>query len=306
MEERDLAEADRIMRMAFGSFIGLADPMTMFGDADMARTRFRAAPDGALVAEIDDKLVGSNFAANWGSFGYFGPLSVDPSLWNQGLAKQLLEQTMELFARWGCRHTGLYTFSDSAKHIALYQKFGFWPRYLTAVMSKPTQTPAAQPSYLRFSTLSAAEKELFLDECRSSTSGIYDGLDVSPEIRSVDQQHLGDTVLLLDGSRVSAFAVCHAGANSEAGSKACYAKFGAVRPGPKAAERFAALLEACEDFAAARQVGRLIAGVNMGRSEAYKVMLRRGYRIEMTGIAMHRENDPGYCRPDVYVLDDWR
>jgi hypothetical protein len=78
LEQRDLVEADRIMRLAFGTFLGLPEPMKMFGDTDIARTRFRAAPDAALAAEADSKLVGSNFVTDWGSFGFFGPLSVDP------------------------------------------------------------------------------------------------------------------------------------------------------------------------------------------------------------------------------------
>jgi GNAT superfamily N-acetyltransferase len=118
LEERDLGEADRIMRLAFGTFFGLPDPMTMFGDSDIAYTRFRAAPDSALAAEADSRLVGSNFITQWGSFGFFGPLSVEPRRWDQGVAQRLLEPTMELFEKWGCRHAGLFTFSHSPKHIA--------------------------------------------------------------------------------------------------------------------------------------------------------------------------------------------
>lgn len=74
LEQRDLDEADRIMRLAFGAFFGLPDPMKMFGDSDLPHTRFRAAPDSAFGAEADGKLVGSNFVTNGGSFGFFGPL----------------------------------------------------------------------------------------------------------------------------------------------------------------------------------------------------------------------------------------
>src|SRR6266700_1228417 len=94
LQERDLPEADRVMRMAFGTFMRMADPMQMFGDADMGGTRFRCNPEGALAAELDGKLVGSNFLANWGSVGYFGPLSVDPSLWEKKIARRLLDRTM--------------------------------------------------------------------------------------------------------------------------------------------------------------------------------------------------------------------
>jgi hypothetical protein len=44
---------------------------------------------------------------------------------------------MECFRTWGVQHAGLFTFAHSPKHITLYQKFGFWPRFLTAVMPKP-------------------------------------------------------------------------------------------------------------------------------------------------------------------------
>ena len=205
LEERDLAEADRIMRLAFGTFIGLPDPMKMFGDSDLAYTRFRAAPDSALAAEADGKLVGSNFVTHWGSFGFFGPLSVEPRLWEQKVAQRLLEPTMELFERWGCRHAGLFTFSHSPKHAALYQKFDFWSRFLTPVMSKQVATKTSQHRHARFSELSTDQKQEALAGCRETTGAIYEGLDVSREILAVDSQRLGDTILLLDGSKVSAF-----------------------------------------------------------------------------------------------------
>jgi hypothetical protein len=51
---------------------------------------------------------------------------------------------------------------------------------------------------------------------------------------------------------------------------------------------------------------KLLAGVNMARHEAYRHLVARGFRTEVQGVTMHRHNDPGYCRPGVYVLDDWR
>ena len=75
LTEGDIAEADRILRLAFGTFLGLADPMQMFGDASIAHTRYRAAPESALAAELDGRLVGSNFVTQCGTFGFFGPLS---------------------------------------------------------------------------------------------------------------------------------------------------------------------------------------------------------------------------------------
>ncbi len=48
------------------------------------------------------------------------------------------------------------------------------------------------------------------------------------------------------------------------------------------------------------------AGVNLSRSQAYRQMLRRGFRTDIQGVAMHRPDSPGYNRPDVFVVDDWR
>ncbi|MGH7985915.1 MAG: hypothetical protein ACREQX_06470 [Candidatus Binataceae bacterium] len=44
LQERDLAEADRILRLAFGTFLGLPDLMTVFGDSDFAYTRYSSSP----------------------------------------------------------------------------------------------------------------------------------------------------------------------------------------------------------------------------------------------------------------------
>jgi predicted N-acetyltransferase YhbS len=205
----EVPDADRIIRLAFGTFLGVPDPTQTFGDSDFAYTRYEAAPDAALAAETEGKLVGSNFVTNWGSFGFFGPLSVEPKLWEQKVAQRLLEPTMEMFKKWGCRHTGLFTFSHSPKHVALYQKFGYWARFLTPVMSK--EPILNRDSYSCFSKIPANEQEAVLSACRETTWRIYDGLDVSREIRAVDTQRLGDTILLDDGSKIAAFAVCHVG-----------------------------------------------------------------------------------------------
>jgi len=69
----DLDAADRVMRIAFGTFLGVPDPITVFGDADYVRSRFRAEPGWAFAAERDGEVVGSNFATRWGSYGVFGP-----------------------------------------------------------------------------------------------------------------------------------------------------------------------------------------------------------------------------------------
>jgi GNAT superfamily N-acetyltransferase len=309
--EPDLDEADRIFRVAFGTFLGAPEPEEFSGDADLIRTRWKADPGAVLAAELDGRLVGSNFAANWGSVGFFGPLTVAPECWDQGIAQRLLDATMDLFTAWGTRHAGLFTFSQSAKHVRLYQKYGFWPRFLTAVMSRPVDPsgpadPAARTRPARLSEVGAPDLPGIMTAVGELTDAVYPGLDVSREIMATAAQRLGDTVLIDDGGGLQAVAVCHIGAGTEAGSGTCYIKFGAVRPGPAAERRFGLLIDACHALAADRGATSLLAGVNAGRDRAWRVLAGRGFRADYQGVAMHRRNEPGYSTSDDYVIDDWR
>src|SRR5919109_4796122 len=208
LRENDLSTADHIMRVAFGTFLGLPEPASFMGDAKYVQTRWKARPDAAFVAEINNELVGSNFATNWGSFGFFGPLTIRPELWDRGVGKRLMEPVMECFDRWQTTHAGLFTFAHSQKHIGLYQKFGFYPRFLTSIMSKPVE-PTGRPSqWTRFSDASTSEQAAILDTCRELTDGIYEGLDVGREIRAVADQKLGETVLLHNEAKLAGLAVC--------------------------------------------------------------------------------------------------
>jgi GNAT superfamily N-acetyltransferase len=306
LQENDWPAADRIFRLAFGTFLGLPDPLQFYPSADYVRTRWLADPQAAFAADLDGEVVGSNFAANWGSVGFFGPLTVRPDLWDRGIAKRLLVPVMDAFDKWGTRHAGLFTFAQSAKHIGLYQRFGFWPRFLTAVMSKAVGKSTRATDLSTFSALPSDQREEALKTCRLLTGGIYEGLDVSREIVAVDKERLGETVLLQEDGELMGLAVCHCGYGTEAGSDACYVKFGVVRPGKKAADCFERLLLTCEGLARTRNLSRLVAGVNTSRHRAYRKMLAAGFRTELQGVTMHRPNEPGYDRATSYLIDDWR
>jgi GNAT superfamily N-acetyltransferase len=304
--EGDLEAADRVMRLAFGTFVGLAEPTTFMGDAGFVRTRWRTDPSAAFAAEHGGEIVGSNFATRWGSVGFFGPLSILPDLWNRGIGQRLMEPVMDCFASWQTTHAGLFTFPHSQKHLALYQRFGFWPRFLTAVTSKAVGTSDHAPKYSRFGELPHDERHTALAACRDLTNAVFDGLDVTREICAVTDQALGDTVLLWDDSTLVGVAICHCGPGSEAGSGTCYVKFGAVRPGPGAEQTFQRLLHSVEQLARASGLSRLVAGVNTSRHEAYRAMLAFGFRTDIQGVAMHRPNADGYSRAGAFVIDDWR
>jgi GNAT superfamily N-acetyltransferase len=305
LHKKDVPEAARIVRLAFGTFIGAPDPETFWADRDYVYGRQAAAHVASFGATLEGKLVGSNFATNWGSVGFVGPLTVRPDLQERGIAQALLAKTMEQFDAWETRHVGLFTFAQSARHIALYQKYGFYARFLTAIMSANAVRQTAT-GWSRFSELSQVQQEDALQSCRDLTETVYSGLDLTGEIHATHVQGLGDIVLVEGAGGVVAFAVCHYGPRSEAGADTCFVKFGAVRNGLSAEQDYLRLLDACDALAVAVGMTRLLAGANMARHETYRHLIARGFRTEIQGVTMHRQNDAGYCRPGVYVIDDWR
>jgi GNAT superfamily N-acetyltransferase len=305
LDDKDIEAAERLRRLAFGTMAGLPDPMTFRGDAALLPARRWAYPDGGLVAEEDGEIVGAAMANHWGSLGIFGPIVVHPARWRQSIARQLLAATMPTFERWGCRMAGLFTFPESPAHIRLYQTAGFWPRGLTAIMTRRVASTSVVPGTMALTEQAAARRALTA-QCAEITNAIFAGLDLTHEIDMVIVQALGDVILLTDGSRVAGFAICHAGAGSEAGTGQAYIKFAAVRSGPDTAKQLTRLIEASNAFAQRRGASEVAAGVNLGRMNAYRLMLDLGFRTTRQGVAMHRPWIEAYDRTDTFALDDWR
>jgi GNAT superfamily N-acetyltransferase len=295
LKKSEVEDAARIVRLAFGTFLGLPDPLAFMDDRQYMAPRFHS-PNVKIVAARDGgRLIGSNVATRWGSFGFFGPLTVLPEYWDRGVAQQLLQATMTIFDGWGLRHSGLFTFPQSAKHIGLYQKFGYWPRYLTAVMTyTPQAAPAKTPALL--SKMKKDEREAAILAFAKLTHKIDRGLDLTGEIHALLKQHTGDVVIT-----PGAFAICLNGPGSEGGQKVCYVKFAAARNG----DAFDKLIAAVDGFAFSRGAA-IEAGVNLTREDAFHRMRAHGYRVTMQGVAMQRPHIDGFNRADAYVIDDWR
>jgi len=112
LKESEVDEAGRILRLAFGTFLGLPNPLDFMGDRDLMTPRWHSTHVKVIAAREGGRLIGSNVATRWGSFGFFGPLTVLPEYWERGVAQRLLEATMTIFDRWG---SGTQAFSRSRK-----------------------------------------------------------------------------------------------------------------------------------------------------------------------------------------------
>jgi GNAT superfamily N-acetyltransferase len=306
LRESDLPDAETIVRYAFGTFRGISNLQTYATDREFVWSRWQADPTCAFAAECEGQLAGTNFGVRWGTVGFFGPLAIRPALWDRGIGQHLIEPVVARLEALEVRHIGLYTFAESSKHVNLYQKFGFWPRFLTAYMSLPVTRQPVALRWSRYSAASEQERAHHLELSRALSEELYDGLDLRSAIRSGVDQAVGDTVFLWDGDRLVGFAIGRFGPRSEAGAGACLIKFGAVRAGPNAARHFDQLLNGCACMAADVDLSRLWVGINTSRYGAYRQLLARGFRTEIQGVTMHRPNESGYDRDDAYIIDDWR
>jgi len=228
-------------------------------------------------------------------------------LWDGSIGQRLVAASCDQIDDRSARHTGLFIFAQSAKHVGLYGKFGFRPRFLTAIMAAPARR--ADHDERRLPLLGITRQAAAGSRKRSSR---IDRRAVSRSRPARRNPHgraraLGDTALLWNQERrLAGFAVCHWGPASEAGEGCCFVKFGTIRPGPGAEARFGALLDACAALAREAGMPNVLAGANLAREEAYRHMLVRGFRTMIQAVTMHRPNEPGYSGRGFYVLDDWR
>jgi GNAT superfamily N-acetyltransferase len=296
----DLTAAARINRAAFAKFFGLPDPAKFRVGADVIGPRWRLWPEAGLALDLDGQLAAAALMIRWGSVCVLGPVTVAPEHWSKGLARALMPKLVELVDRGGFALAGLVTHPHSPKHVRLYESYGYRMQRITAVMAKPVANPDAPGR--EFSRAPATERPFLLETMRALTDGVFPGLDVTAEVADVARHGLGQTLLLENDGALEGFALCHAGAGSEASEGQVLVKFAAARD----AASFERLLGVCESYAAGRGAAQVVAGTNTGRAEAYEIMQNAGYRTVMNTIAMTRPGTDGYNRPGVFVIDDWR
>ena len=168
LREEDLPVADRIVRLAFGTFLGLPDPMKFMGDADYVRTRWLADPSAAFGAEFEGELVGTNFATRWGSVGFFGPLTIRPDLWDRGIAQQLLATHDGFIREMGNSPRGPVYVCDPARSTwASIKNSVFGPGFLLPLMEMPIEASPLpfHVRWKRFSELSVGRKAELSEAC---------------------------------------------------------------------------------------------------------------------------------------------
>jgi GNAT superfamily N-acetyltransferase len=105
------------------------------------------------VAELDGRIVGSNFLDERNPIGGLGPITVDPTLQNEGVGRALMQAVLERSVERGFVGTRLVQAAYHRRTLALYLKLGFEVRELLACLQGPAIIKAMPDSAVRPATV---------------------------------------------------------------------------------------------------------------------------------------------------------
>ena len=316
----DLSKVRDVFEQSFGDFLERqlgTRPRQAFNGAQYVHHRWLLEPWGCFVAEEDNaKIVGAALAVTWGTVGLLGPVAVLTHYHNQTIAQQLIRAVQEFFDENKATLHGVVTYPHSAKHLALFHKFGYRPKSLTAIMSRALDRPGTRPvlpkppkgalTVRRFSTLEETKKKAALARFHRITNAICRGMDLAKEVEIVDGLALGDTLLLERGAELIGFAIYHTPGVSEAPTGALYVKYLAIDPRHRKVEHLEQFLSSIEDLAQEHGLPRVIVPVYLRYWLAYSTLVKCGYKVDFTMVRMEKgKPEDGEDSADL-VLDDWR
>ena len=316
----DLAKVRDVFEQSFGDFLERqlgTRPRQAFNGAQYVHHRWLMEPWGCFVAEEDNaKIVGAALAVTWGTVGLLGPVAVLTHYHNQTIAQQLIRAVQEFFDENKATLHGVVTYPHSAKHLALFHKFGYRPKSLTAIMSRALDRPGTRPvlpkppkgalTVRRFSTLEETKKKAALARFHRITNAICRGMDLAKEVEIVDGLALGDTLLLERGAELIGFAIYHTPGVSEAPTGALYVKYLAIDPRHRKVEHLEQFLSSIEDLAQEHGLPRVIVPVYLRYWLAYSTLVKCGYKVDFTMVRMEKGKPEDNGDSADLLLDDWR
>jgi GNAT superfamily N-acetyltransferase len=318
----DLSKVRDVFEQSFGDFLERqlgTRPRQAFNGAQYVHHRWLMEPWGCFVAEEDGaKIVGAALAVTWGTVGLLGPVAVLTHYHNQTIAQQLIRAVQEFFEENKATLHGAVTYPTSPKHLALFHKFGYKPKSLTAVMSRALDRAAGRPvatkapmakgslAVRRFSELEETKKKAALARFHRVTNAICRGMELAKEVEIVDGLALGDTLLLERGAELIGFAVYHAPGVSEAPTGSLYVKYLAIDPRHRKVEHLEQFVAAVEDLALEQGLSRVILPVYLRYWLAYSTLVKCGYQVDFTMVRMQKGKPEDYEDPADLLLDDWR
>ncbi|HWM26782.1 MAG TPA: GNAT family N-acetyltransferase [Chthoniobacterales bacterium] len=141
----------------------------------------------SVIAELEGRVVGSNFLDERNVIAGVGPITVDPSVQNQAIGRRLMEDVHQRAAQENFPGVRLVQAAFHTRSLSLYAKLGYEVREPLACLQGPAVNVSA-PGYMV-----RAARESDLDACNRVSRQIH-GHDRGGELLDAIRQGTGTVV----------------------------------------------------------------------------------------------------------------
>ena len=229
-----------------------------------------------------------------------GPLAVRPDAQGAGLGKEIVRTGVEWLRTSGASVIGLETMPRTMDNIGFYSGIGFLPGRLTL-----TLTLDAAPSDragVMLGRLPEGEQRECMQECRQLLEAEIPGYDFTREIEITERLALGDTLLLLEDSRLLGYALCHTVPLVEGRAREELRVLKLVLASEEHVEAMARLLADFARRSGTRRVALRVQGEYLG---VYRRLVGMGARLRWTDLRMTADGYPEPRAARGVVLSNW-
>ncbi len=196
----DAGECGRICHAAFAAIAGAHNFPPDFPSAEVATGVIRAMLGNSgsfgVVAEMDGKIVGSNFLDERSAISGVGPITVDPQVQNHGVGGLLMRAVMERSQAKGFAGIRLVQAGYHMRSLSLYSKLGFEVREHLSCL----QGPAIDGAVEGFQVRPAAAADV---EACNALCGRVHGAPRDRELRDAMEQ--GTAAVVARNGRVTGY-----------------------------------------------------------------------------------------------------
>ena len=149
-----------------------------------------------VVAEVDGRVVGSNFLWENETIAGVGPITIDPATQNVAVGRRLMEDVLQRARERGIAGVRLVQAAYHNRSLALYAKLGFDTREPLSNL----QGEAIEQEIPGYAVRSATEEDL--DACNELCFKVH-GHDRGPELLEAVRQ--GSATVVEHGGRISGY-----------------------------------------------------------------------------------------------------
>lgn len=239
---------------------------------------------GAMLWRDDDGAVAAfNIAHCSGTEGWMGPLAVRPDLQGVGLGRRIVNAATAYLRERGVTTLGLETMPRTVENIGFYSRLGFVPGALTVTLGRDVPSGPMPAGVELLSGLAEGPHAARVDGIRRRLHEATGGHDFGREIALTADLALGDTAVCVRDGAVVGFALWHAEPLTN-GNRADEVRL--LKLYADDLDVFGTLIDALERAAARRKVGRVAVRCQGRFTDAYRLLIRRGYQVRWTDLRM--------------------